>query len=104
MSTTKIMDELLPKFGVDVTFVDQSDTSAFEKAIRPNTKLIMVETPANPTLVLTDLAAVCDLARQHGIIVVADNTFASLSISVHMTLGLMLLSIVQQNTWAAIMI
>ncbi|REJ15984.1 MAG: methionine gamma-lyase [Bacillaceae bacterium] len=77
MSTTKIMDELLPKFGVDVTFVDQSDTSAFEKAIRPNTKLIMVETPANPTLVLTDLAAVCDLARQHGIIVVADNTFAS---------------------------
>ncbi|MEK4383506.1 aminotransferase class I/II-fold pyridoxal phosphate-dependent enzyme [Aeribacillus sp. FSL K6-2848] len=77
MSTTKIMDELLPKFGVDVTFVDQSDTSAFEKAIRPNTKLIMIETPANPTLVLTDLAAVCDLARQHGIIVVADNTFAS---------------------------
>lgn len=77
MSTTKIMDELLPKFGVDVTFVDQSDTSAFEKAIRPNTKLIMVETPANPTLALTDLAAVCDLARKNGIIVVADNTFAS---------------------------
>jgi cystathionine gamma-lyase len=77
MSTAKIMDEMLPRFGVEVTLVEQADISAFADAIRPNTKLIMVETPANPTLVVTDLSAVVDLARPHGIIVVADNTFAS---------------------------
>ncbi|KZM58810.1 methionine gamma-lyase, partial [Geobacillus stearothermophilus] len=77
MSTAKIMDEMLPRFGVEVTLVEQADINAFAEAIRPNTKLIMVETPANPTLVLTDLAAVVELARPHGIIVVADNTFAS---------------------------
>lgn len=77
MSTAKIMDEMLPRFGVEVTLVEQADINAFAEAIRPNTKLIMVETPANPTLVLTDLAAVVELARPRGIIVVADNTFAS---------------------------
>lgn len=77
MSTAKIMDEMLPRFGVEVTVVEQSDVAAFEKAIRPNTKLIMIETPANPTLVLTDIAAVVELARPRGIIVVADNTFTS---------------------------
>jgi cystathionine gamma-lyase len=77
MSTAKIMDEMLPRFGVEVTLVEQSDITAFADAIRPNTKLIMVETPANPTLVVTNLAAVVELARPHGIIVVADNTFAS---------------------------
>ncbi len=77
MSTAKIMDEMLPRFGVEVTVVEQADVTAFAAAIRPNTKLIMVETPANPTLVVTDLAAVVELARPLGIIVVADNTFAS---------------------------
>jgi cystathionine beta-lyase/cystathionine gamma-synthase len=77
MSTAKIMDEMLPRFGVEVTVVEQSDVSAFAEAIRPNTKLIMLETPANPTMVVTDLAAVAELARPRGIIVVADNTFAS---------------------------
>jgi len=77
MSTAKIMDEMLPKFGVEVTLVEQADVSAFEKAVRPNTKLIMLESPANPTLVVTDIAAVAELARPHGIIVVADNTFAT---------------------------
>ncbi|MEI2400974.1 trans-sulfuration enzyme family protein, partial [Paenibacillus phytohabitans] len=77
MSTAKIMDEMLPRFGVEVTVVEQSDISAFEEAIRPNTKLIMLETPANPTLVVTDLEAVVRLAKKQEIIVVADNTFAS---------------------------
>ncbi|MBH8602854.1 PLP-dependent aspartate aminotransferase family protein [Thermoactinomyces sp. CICC 10522] len=77
MSTAKIMDEMLPRFGVEVTLVEQADVSAFAAAIRPNTKLIMVESPANPSLVVTDLAAVAELARPRGIIIVADNTFAS---------------------------
>ncbi|MFC4322377.1 trans-sulfuration enzyme family protein [Litchfieldia salsa] len=77
MSTAKIMDEMLPRFGVEVTIVDQTDLSAFGDAIKPNTKLILLETPVNPTLLLTDLAAVTTLAKERGILVVADNTFAS---------------------------
>ena len=77
MSTAKIMDEMLPKFGVDVTLVEQTDVGDFERAIRPNTKLIMLESPANPTMVVTDIAAVTELAKPRGIIVVADNTFAT---------------------------
>lgn len=77
MSTAKIMDEMLPKFGVEVTIVEQADIHAFREAIRPNTKLIMIETPANPTLVVTDIEGVVELAKENGIIVIADNTFAS---------------------------
>ena len=77
MGTTKLFDELLPRFGISVTFVDQTDLAAFEGALESNTRLIMVETPANPTMQLTDLRAVADLARPRGITTLADNTFAS---------------------------
>jgi methionine-gamma-lyase len=77
MSTAKIMDEMLPRFGVEVTLVEQASIEAFEKAIRPNTKLIVLESPANPTLILTDIAAIVEVAKPKGIIVIADNTFAS---------------------------
>lgn len=77
MSTAKILDELLPRFGVETTVVEQADITEFEKAIQPNTKLIIIETPANPTLVVTDIEAVVQLAKKHNILVVADNTFAS---------------------------
>lgn len=77
MSTAKLFDEVLPRFGVEVSIVEQSDIAAIRAAVRPATRLIMVETPANPTLVITDLAAVAALARDKGIITVADNTFAS---------------------------
>ncbi|MEF7613584.1 aminotransferase class I/II-fold pyridoxal phosphate-dependent enzyme [Aquincola sp. MAHUQ-54] len=77
MSTAKLFDEVLPRFGVQVSIVEQSDLAAIETALRPETKLIMVETPANPTLVLTDLAGVAALARPRGILTIADNTFAS---------------------------
>lgn len=76
MSTAKLFDELLPRFGVQATLVEQSDVAALEAALRPNTKLVMLETPANPTLVLTDLRAVAALARPRGILTIADNTFA----------------------------
>ncbi|KKE79908.1 aminotransferase class I/II-fold pyridoxal phosphate-dependent enzyme [Oceanobacillus caeni] len=77
MGTAKILDEMLTKFGIEVTVVEQTDVQEFEKAIRPNTKLIIIETPANPTLIVTDLEAVASLAKQHDILVMADNTFAS---------------------------
>src|SRR3546814_10876689 len=68
MSTSKLFEEVLPKFGVETTVVDQTDIAEFAAAIRPETRLIMVETPVNPTLSLTDLAAVAALARPRGII------------------------------------
>ncbi|OOG60766.1 PLP-dependent aspartate aminotransferase family protein [Polaromonas sp. C04] len=77
MSTTKLFEEVLVRFGVQVSIVEQTDLAAIEAAIRPNTRLIMLESPVNPTLVLTDLAAVAALARPRGILTVADNTFAS---------------------------
>ncbi|MBS0448143.1 MAG: aminotransferase class I/II-fold pyridoxal phosphate-dependent enzyme [Proteobacteria bacterium] len=77
MSTTKLFEEVLPRFGVEVSIVEQEDIAAFAAAIRPNTRLIMVETPVNPTLTLTDLAAVAALAKPRGILTIADNTFAS---------------------------
>lgn len=77
MATSKILTELLPRYGVETTLVDQTDIPAFEAAVKPNTRLIHVETPANPTLTLTDLAAVAQLARQRGILTSCDNTFSS---------------------------
>lgn len=67
----------LERYGMEYSMVDVSDLKAFEKAIRPNTKVIYVETPSNPLLKITDLAGVARIARKHGIITIIDNTFAS---------------------------
>jgi cystathionine gamma-lyase len=77
MATAKHFAELLPRFGVRCTLVDQTDLAAWERAIQPGTRLVMTETPVNPTCALTDLAAVARLARTHGALSVCDNTFAS---------------------------
>ncbi len=63
--------------GLDATYVDLTDANALEGAIRPNTKLIWIETPTNPLLKLIDLARVAEIARRRGIWTAADNTFAS---------------------------
>jgi cystathionine gamma-lyase len=63
--------------GLDVSFVDLTDPRALTAAIRPNTRLLWVETPTNPLLKVVDLGAVAAIARQHGIISVCDNTFAT---------------------------
>jgi cystathionine beta-lyase/cystathionine gamma-synthase len=63
--------------GLTTTYVDLSDLAAVEKAIRPETKMIWVETPTNPLLKLADLTRIAKIAREHKIIAVADNTFAS---------------------------
>jgi cystathionine beta-lyase/cystathionine gamma-synthase len=74
---TELFEGVLAGFGVETTFVDPADPSAFARAIQPNTRLIYVETPANPTLAITDLASVAQIAAQHGIFTIADNTWAS---------------------------
>ncbi len=72
-----LTDTLLPKFGIETTVVDARDPQAFVDASRPNTKVWFFETPANPTMDVVDLRAVCALARERGIVTVVDNAFAT---------------------------
>lgn len=63
--------------GLDFSFVDLTDPAAFEAAIRPETRMVWVETPTNPMLKIVDLQAVSAIAKKHGLLMVVDNTFAS---------------------------
>lgn len=72
-----VLENIYTRFGVESTFVDTSDIEAVRAVIRPNTRLLYIETPANPTMKITDLKAVSDLAHKAGIPVVVDNTFSS---------------------------
>jgi O-succinylhomoserine sulfhydrylase len=72
-----VVEELCPRFGIASTLIDGRDTEAWAKAVRPNTKAFFFETPANPTLDLVDIAAVCEIARAAGARVVVDNVFAT---------------------------
>lgn len=69
--------EFVVNYGIEVTYVEQTDNQGFEQAIRPNTKLIYLESPSNPNLKITDLSFVSALAKKHGIVTMIDNTFAS---------------------------
>jgi len=82
-----LLTEWLPRQGVEVTQVDQTDIGAFAQAIGPKTRLVYTETPTNPTMALTDLKAVSALAHAQGAIVVTDNTFASSFNQLPLTLG-----------------
>ncbi|HEU4894674.1 MAG TPA: PLP-dependent aspartate aminotransferase family protein [Acidimicrobiia bacterium] len=73
--TYRYADQFLTKFGVEVTFIDASDTEAVTRSVRDNTKLVFTESPANPTLKVTDIAAVSAICKERGIIHVTDNTF-----------------------------
>ncbi|WP_260921956.1 trans-sulfuration enzyme family protein [Novosphingobium sp. 9] len=70
-------DSLLPRFGIEVSVIDATDTAAWEAAIRPNTKVFFFETPANPTMDIADLAGIAAIAKAHGITTVVDNAFCS---------------------------
>lgn len=72
-----LVDNLLPRFGIESTTIDARDNQAWVDAIRPNTKVFFFETPANPTMDIVDLAFVCGLARERGITSVVDNAFAT---------------------------
>jgi cystathionine beta-lyase/cystathionine gamma-synthase len=66
-----------PHFGLEATFVDGADPLNFQKAVRAETKMFYIETPSNPTLKITNIKAVAEIARKHGILTIIDNTFAS---------------------------
>ena len=76
-STSTLVDTILRNLGIESTFVDTSDLVAVRRAMRPNTKVVFVETPGNPTLVITDIEKICELAHQGEALVVVDNTFMS---------------------------
>ncbi|MCE3288489.1 MAG: metZ [Caulobacter sp.] len=82
-----IVSQFLPRFGVETTFVDATDLKAWEAAMRPNTKVVLVESPANPLLEITDIAAVCKIAHAAGAKVVVDNVFATPIFQQPLTLG-----------------
>jgi len=75
--TVSFIREELPKFGIEYSFTNGYEVSDFEEAIRPNTKVIHIETPSNPLLTITDLRGVTALAKSKGILTTIDNTFAS---------------------------
>ena len=72
-----IVEALLPRFGVEVTFVDGTDLDQWREAVRDDTKLVFFETMSNPTLEVIDVAAVARIAHAKGAMVVADNVFAT---------------------------
>lgn len=86
--TDVVMREILPDFGITATFVDTADAAAVEAAIQDNTKIIYFETPANPTMHVTDIAAIAALKEKHpGIRIVVDNTFAPPPVQCPLKLG-----------------
>ena len=76
-ATFQILSEELPRFGIETTFVDATDISHIEHAIRPDTKVLYLESPTNPLLKLIDLRASAEIAKAHGVTSIIDNTFST---------------------------
>lgn len=76
-SSRMIIENDFSRFGVESTFVDTADLEKVRQAMQPNTKLLYIETPANPTIKLTDISACAEIAHAHGALLVVDNTFLS---------------------------
>lgn len=85
--TYRIVTKVLSRLGLEADFVDTTDTVEIENALRPNTKAIFVETPTNPLLKVTDLAAVSRLAKAKGLLLIVDNTFGTPYWQTPLTLG-----------------
>jgi len=75
--TFRLFDKILRNYGIEFTFVDTSEAANVEAAVRDNTRMVFVETPTNPVMIVTDLQAVSDVAHRAGARVVCDNTFMS---------------------------
>ncbi|NLL27470.1 MAG: PLP-dependent transferase [Bacteroidales bacterium] len=72
-----IMETHFKRFGVESSYINTSDLNEIEKAIKPNTKLLYIESPANPTMTITDIKKASEIAHKHNVIVCVDNTFCS---------------------------
>ena len=85
--TTRLFNMIVQHYGIEIQYVDTADLDAVKAAIKPNTKLMHIETPTNPLMVLTDIAAVCEIAHAHGVEVSVDNTFMSPALQSPLALG-----------------
>ena len=75
--TVRLANEVYAKYGIEATYVDTSDLAAVKNALRPTTKLIYIETPSNPMMIISDIRALADLAHESGALLAVDNTFLS---------------------------
>jgi len=86
-TTTVLFDKYLGKFGVSTTFVDLTDLAVWEQAIKPNTRLLFLETPSNPLTEVADIRALADLAHAHNCLLVVDNCFCTPALQQPLKLG-----------------
>jgi len=96
----KMVNKIMTGWGIESDFIDMTDLGNIEKHIRPNTKLIWIETPSNPLMRITDIETVTTLAKKHEIRTVADNTWPHRSISFHWNWVWTLFCIPHQNILA----
>lgn len=86
-TTTVLLNNFIAKLGIETSFVELSDLSAWQQAIRPETKLLFLETPSNPLTELVDIAALSEIARRHGCLLVVDNCFCTPALQQPISLG-----------------
>jgi O-succinylhomoserine sulfhydrylase len=86
-TTTVLFDRYLPRFGIETSFVNLTDLNAWKAAMRPSTRLLFVETPSNPLTEIVDIAALADLAHDHGCLLVVDNCFCTPALQKPLQLG-----------------
>jgi cystathionine beta-lyase/cystathionine gamma-synthase len=85
--TVRLFDHIVSGHGIEIEYVDTSNLAAVDAAIRPNTKLVHIETPSNPLMVISDIRAICEIAHGKGIEVSVDNTFLSPALQSPLALG-----------------
>ena len=76
-ATVQMFSNILPRFGIETSFVAQADPAAWQAALRPNTRLLFVETPSNPLTEIADIKALVDIAHAHGALLAVDNCFCT---------------------------
>ena len=86
-TTTVLLTNIVAKLGIDTTFVELSDLSAWEQAIKPETKLLFMETPSNPLTELVDITALADIAHKHGCLLAVDNCLCTPALQQPIVLG-----------------
>jgi O-succinylhomoserine sulfhydrylase len=82
-----ILQEIAPRFGIEVTFIDGTKSDEWERAMRPNTKCIFIETPANPTLEILDIKHIANICKAHNVMLIVDNILAGLGVQNAFELG-----------------
>ena len=86
-SSIQLLGTVLPRFGIETTFVSLSDPAEWSSAVRPNTKLLFCETPSNPLTEIGDIAALAAIAKKHNVLLAVDNCFCTPVLQKPMTLG-----------------